>query len=209
MGMKKNFPVVVAMLFILFGKLSTAQGPSLWTEKDRQFLVKNLERTRNEVQARTSKLSEDQWQFKPDTASWSVAQVVEHMGLYERIFIQEADIMLSADPDPALDSLSAPDSVYIDWMNDPGKHIADWNAQPLGLMKGKDNLVFFVFARDKFIEFVRKTDNDLKSHFTYRWGKEKRRSIHALIVVHFAHTDRHLKQINRIIQHQNFPRDSK
>ena len=30
---------------------------------------------------------------------------------------------------------------------------------------------------------------DLKSYFTFRWGQERRRSIHSM-VVHFGHTDR-------------------
>ncbi|RYG43052.1 MAG: DinB family protein, partial [Chitinophagaceae bacterium] len=113
MGMKTCFPYVIAICIGLFAKTSIAQSPELWKEKDRRFLIENLERTRNEVIGRCTRLSPDQWRFKPDSASWSIAQVVEHLGLYERIFIQEADIMLSADPDPALDSLSSPDSVYI------------------------------------------------------------------------------------------------
>lgn len=209
MLMHKSLYVPVAMFLLLIGQIVSAQTRAIWTENDRQFLLDNLTRTQDEVKRKTSSLSVRQWHFKPDSSSWSIAQVVEHMGLYERIFIQEADIMLSSDPEPALDSLSAPDSVYINWMNDPGKHVADWNAQPLGLMKGKDNLVFFLFAREKFIDFVRYVKSDLKSHFTYRWGKERRRSIHALIVVHFAHTDRHLRQIERILEHKDFPGDSR
>ncbi|MBN8790062.1 MAG: DinB family protein [Terrimonas sp.] len=183
-----------------------SQSKTLWTSADRRFLVENLERTKQAIIQQTQYLTPAQWSFKEDTAKWSIAQVLEHLGLYERIFAQEADIMLSSKPEPELDSLALPDTAYISWMNDPSPHKAEWNAEPLGLMKGKDNLTFFLFGRDHIIGFIKNTTYDLKSHYTYRWGDEKRRSIHALMVVHFGHTDRHLKQVLRIKQSKDFPK---
>ena len=116
---------------LLFGFIAFAtsngfsQDAKKWTEADRQFLVQNLERTRNEIVKETENLTAAQWSFRPDSAKWSIAQVVEHIGLYERIFAQEADIMLSTKPDILLDSLSLPDSIYISWMEDPGPHKAE------------------------------------------------------------------------------------
>ena len=182
------------------------QPKQLWTSADRTFLVDNLERTKLEIIRETQNLTSAQWAFKEDSAKWSIGQVLEHLGLYERIFAQEADIMLSAKPEPQLNSLSLPDTSYINWMNDPSPHKAEWNAEPLGFMKGADNLRFFLFGRNHIIEFIKNTTYDLKAHYTYRWGKEQRRSIHALMVVHFGHTDRHLKQIARIKYAVGFPK---
>ncbi|HPG06900.1 MAG: DinB family protein [Saprospiraceae bacterium] len=176
-----------------------------WTEKDRAYLIDNLERTRNAIIEETKNLTLEQWSFKPDSNQWSIGQVLEHLGLYERIFAQEVDIMLSTDPDPQMDTLSMPDSSYINWMNDPSPHKAEWNAEPLGFMQGADNLTFFLFGRNHLVDFVKNTGYDLKSHFTFRWGDEKRRSIHALMVVHFGHTDRHLRQILRIKNNPKYP----
>lgn len=184
---------------------ANCQIVKLWTEKDRLYLVENLERTRLEIIKETNSLSQQQWSYKQDTSKWSIAQVVEHLGLYERIFGQEADVMLSTPADPLLDSLSKPDSSYLNWMSDPSPHKAEWNAEPLGLMRGSENLQFFLFGRDHIIDFIRNTTYDLKSHFTFRWGDEKRRSIHSLMVVHFGHTDRHLRQILRIKKEKDYP----
>ena len=183
-----------------------SQKQQLWTSSDRKFLVANLERTKLEILKETQNLSVEQFSYKEDSTKWSIGQVLEHLGLYERIFSQEADIMLSSTPEPELDSLSRPDTSYINWMNDPSPHKAEWNAEPLGLMKGSGNLSFFLFGRNHIIDFIKNTTYDLKAHFTYRWGNEKRRSIHALMVVHFGHTDRHLRQINRIKNSPNFPK---
>jgi len=200
----------IIVLFTLTSSLLTnnvySQKNQLWSVSDRKFLVENLERTRLAIVTETRSLTLAQWSFKEDSTKWTIGQVLEHLGLYERIFAQEADIMLSSKPEPHLDSLSLPDTSYINWMNDPSPHKAEWNAEPLGFMNGADNLTFFLFGRNHIIEFIKNTTYDLKAHFTYRWGKEQRRSIHALMVVHFGHTDRHLKQIYRIKHAAGFPK---
>ncbi len=189
---------------LLFNISIVAQTTKLWTAADRLYLLDNLNRTKKEIIRATENLTDAQWNFKPAPDKWSIGQVLEHLGLYERIFEQEADIMLSSPPEPALYKTAYPDSVFIGWMNDPQSHKAEKNATPLGLMKGKDNLTFFLYGRESIISFVQNTTYDLKAHYTFRWGDEKRRSIHGLMVVHFAHTDRHLKQIKRIKNAEGF-----
>lgn len=204
--MTKRFQLLFSSLILLVTSTCYSQTKSIWTEADRKFLIDNLERTKLEIINQTKNLTAEQWAFKEDSTKWTIGQVVEHLGLYERIFAQEADIMLSSTPEPQLDSISLPDTSYINWMNDPSPHKAEWNAEPLGFMKGSDNLTFFLFGRNNIIDFIKKTKYDLKAHYTYRWGDEKRRSIHALMVVHFGHTDRHLKQIKRIKDNPKFPK---
>lgn len=202
----KSFLTGGLLLFFLTLSLSvTCQTSGLWTEKDRKYLLENLQRTKLEIINETKDLTQQQWSFKEESTKWSIGQVLEHLGLYERIFAQEADIMLSIPADPMLDSLGKPDSTYLNWMDDPSPHKSEWNAEPLGFMKGEDNLEFFLFGRDHIIGFIRNTTYDLKSHFTFRWGEEKRRSIHSLMVVHFGHTDRHLRQIFRIKGLKEYP----
>ncbi|MGZ8517821.1 MAG: DinB family protein [Chitinophagaceae bacterium] len=204
--MLKSLITILYLTIFVSGNNIYSQTKNQWTKSDRKFLVDNLERTKLEVFNETKNLTPDQWSFKEDSTTWTIGQVLEHLGLYERIFAQEADIMLSSKPDPLLDSLSLPDTSYINWMNDPSPHKAEWNAEPLGFMSGSDNLTFFLFGRNHIINFINNTTFDLKAHYTFRWGNEQRRSIHALMIVHFAHTDRHLKQIKRIKQSLSFPK---
>lgn len=201
-----NQYLLTGLLFLSCAGFLQAQPKKIWTEENRKFLLDNLQRTKNEIIAITEKLTAKQWAYKETPAKWSIGEVLEHLGLYERIFEQEADIMLSTDPQPELDSVALSDSAYLSWMNDPAPHKAERNATPLGLMKGKDNLTFFLFGRESIISFIENTSYDLKAHYTFRWGNEKRRSIHALMVVHFGHTDRHLRQIKRIMESPGFPK---
>lgn len=203
--MKSGLKWCLLSFILIFYYTADGQTTKLWTQRDRIYLVENLERTKLEIVKETKDLTREQWSYKEDSAKWSIGQVVEHLGLYERIFAQEADIMLSISADPLLDSLSKPDSMYLNWMSDPSPHKAEWNAEPLGLMQGADNLRFFLYGRDHIIDFIRNSTYDLKSHFTFRWGEERRRSIHSLMVVHFAHSDRHLRQIRRIKAFTGYP----
>mgnify|MGYP001199447310 CR=1 FL=1 len=183
------------------------QNGKFWTIRDRAMLLKELERTKQAIIAETNSLTPDQWHFKPSKDAWSIAQVVEHLGIYERIFLQEAWIATELPPQPQYYITTLSDSTYLSWMAESQSHTAAENAIPLGYMKGIDNLSFFTFGRDHIIDFVNKTDKDLKVHFTPREGEpNNRRSIHGLFVVHYGHTDRHLRQILRIKSHPSYPK---
>lgn len=158
--------------------------------------------------AMTENLSLAQWHFKPSKESWSIAQVVEHIGLYERMVMQEAMIAINVDPQSELIGEVLTDSIYLSWMGEENPHVASGNAIPLGFMEGKNNLNFFLYGRDLILDYVTSTENDLKAQFTSREGEpNNRRSLHSLFVVHFGHTYRHLRQIERIKSDGNFPRN--
>lgn len=179
----------------------------IWTEEDRQFLLKELRRTKDKIIAETENLTLAQWHFKPSEDSWSIGQVVEHIGLYERIVLQEAWIANSLPPQPQFFQQSNSDSTYLAWMAEINPHVASENAIPLGFMKGKDHLDFFLYGRDLILNYIKETAIDLKVHFTPRESEpNNRRSIHGLFVVHFGHTDRHLRQIERIKSNPNYPK---
>lgn len=178
-----------------------------WTERDKVMLLKELERTKQEIVTETNSLTNEQWHFKPSKEAWCIAQVVEHLGIYERLFLQEAWIATELPPEPQYYVSTLIDSTYLSWMAESQSHNAPENAIPLGYMKGKDNLSYFTFGRDLIINFITKTDKDLKVHFTPRAGEpNNRRSIHGLFVVHYGHTDRHLRQIMKIKSHSNYPK---
>lgn len=178
----------------------------LWTETDRQFLMSNLRRTTSEIVNETESLTEAQWHFKPNEDSWSIAQVVEHISLYDHFTLQNTYIAFNNKPDKEAFAQSRSDEMNIAWMGEEKPHKAYKYATPLGLMKGKDNLIYFNNIRNLLERFVSTTQRDLKAYFTPRSNEvHKKRSIHGSIVVHFGHTDRHLRQIRKIKSSFNFP----
>jgi hypothetical protein len=56
-----------------------SNSSKLWTEAEREVLLKGLERTKNEVSNEIKGLSEQQWNFKEDSTRWSIAEIVEHL----------------------------------------------------------------------------------------------------------------------------------
>lgn len=180
----------------------------LWTSEDKKLLNDELERTKNEMVVATKKLTDDQWHFKSDENSWNIAQVVEHMGIYERLYYFESQVTVNnTNPRPYLARKTLGDKKYLEWMAEKKPHTSPKQAVPMGFMKGKDNLEYFLFGRNLLNNMVKSTDKDLKAHFTPRRGEPKKfRSIHGLLVIHYGHTDRHLRQIERIKAHHNYPK---
>ncbi len=182
----------------------------MWTADDRKTLISELQRTKNEMIAATENLTNEQWHFKPDKDSWNIAQVVEHMGIYERLYLQEGRATLqNTDPRPELANQILGDKVYLEWMAEKQPHTAPRHAEPSGYIRGKDNLDYFVYGRGLLEELVSTTDKDLKAHFMPRKNEPKGfRSVHGFLVVHYGHTDRHLRQIERIKAHTDFPKNN-
>ncbi len=180
----------------------------MWTTVDQKSLLSELKRTKNEMIAATKSLTDEQWHFKPDADSWNIGQVVEHMGIYERLYYQEGMAALrNTDPMPGIADQILGDETYLAWMAEKQPHFAPAHAVPSGFMKGRDNLDYFLYGRNLLEEMVRTTDKDLKSHFVPRKSEPKGlHSIHVLLVVHYGHTDRHLRQIERIKAHPNYPK---
>ena len=200
--------LILCSALLILSNISIAQSDKLFTEEDRKHLIENLNRTKNKMVAETESLSPNLWHFKPNKDSWCIAQVLEHMGIFERLVIQETKVAMNLDPRPELYSQALPDSLYLKWMAEKKPHTAPKQATPLGLMKEKDNLTFFLFGRNLLLDYVSKTEKDLKAQFTPRKSEANHlRSIHGLLVVHYGHTDRHIRQIGRIKSDANYPKN--
>jgi len=181
----------------------------IWTAADQKFLLKEMQRTKYEMITATESLTYEQWRFKPDEDSWNIGQVVEHMGIYERLYLQEARATLqNTDPRPEIANQILGDKTYLEWMGEKQPHFAPEHAVPSGFMKGKHNLEYFLYGRNLLEKMISTTDKDFKSHFMPRKSEPKGfRSIHGFLVVHYGHTDRHLRQIERIKLHPDYPKD--
>jgi hypothetical protein len=189
----------------LFVDAQTTQ--KLWTESDRNFLQENLKRSRDQLLKETRNLTDTQWNFKESPDKWSIRQVVEHIGIWELLLQREISTAYMSGPKPEMTSTATPDSVNINFLKDTAQHIATEYTKPftysvpLGLNSGKDNIVWFLKMRNESIDFVAKTNEDLRVYFS-RPG----RSIHYVYLSTYGHTDRHLQQIAKIKRHSNYPR---
>ncbi len=186
----------------------------VWTEAERKFLLDGLAQTRDLVVDATKGLTPAQWRFKEDPGRWSIAEIVEHLGLQDDMYFREMDIIAQQPSQPARrDGVKEQDALILQYAEDPEKGQAPWILEPLGRWAADPTkaVAAFVRTRQHLIDFVRDTKTDLRLHITFRVykGKANRwsaRDLHQLMLTNIAHTRRHLDQLQRVKSHPQYPR---
>lgn len=185
--------------------LSGIFAQKLWTENDRQYLLDNINRTTAALEKEITGLTDAQWHFKESPERWSIAQIIEHLGIYEFAYNKEAAVIINSKPEPALINTAKNDSFYLAWMAETQSHTARGLGLPQGLMHGADNWIYFKTLRDQNMAFITNTPADLRAFFTYR-PDNVRWNLHQLYIILFAHCDRHLRQILKIKANPDYPK---
>ncbi len=207
--MKNRFIFLIASLMmshILLAQQPSDQkvDPPVWTEEDRTYLLENLLRSKEELIAAVKDLSEEQWNFKEDESRWSINQIVEHVAIYELLFMDQIAVALQMGEFPQIDRFP-PDSLFLG--NSPENQVTTAFTEPfsytvpLGNNEGPDNLTWLLTMRDESIEFVKSEDRNLRIYyFSFSLN------VHQKLMQIFSHTDRHIKQIEKVKAHPNYPR---
>ena len=195
----------VSTVLIAFWLLpSGSYAQKSWTEADRSYTVDNLKRTRDELTRETQNLTNAQWHFHESPDRWSIAEVVEHLALWEISCAREIGMGIRNKPQPELNQTSKPDSYYAEWIMEPAPHKSPDFSRPSGFIEGKNNLLFFTKLRDQTIDFVNTTQADMRAHFELT-ATDNPRNMHQVYTYQWGHVDRHLRQIRKIKAHPNYP----
>ena len=209
--------ITLATLTFVFGLLTLSNGQTnptppakapVWTEADRKLLLDNLIRTKEEILKETNGLSKKQWNFKESPDRWSINQIVEHIGIWELLFMNEISKALARPADTAF-AYFVPDSVFLD--QDP-KDLKKNNAMdytkpfsfavPLGNNEGKNNVTWLMTMRNESIDYLKKETKNIRAQYDYCSGA----NVHQYYLGIFSHADRHLRQIKKVKAHPNYPK---
>jgi hypothetical protein len=202
----KKIALFSAVMLITF--TAFAQGSNTWTEKDRQYLLENLIRSKEELNKETEGLEEKQWRFKESEDRWSINEVVEHITLWETLLMHEITRALRAGHRPEFYKTAKPDSIRLSFITEEKPHHSLEYTQPfsytipMGLNELKNNRTWFMKLRDESIGFVKTTTLDLRGFAQ----TPERPNLHQVYITVFGHTDRHLRQIRKIKLHPNYPK---
>lgn len=177
----------------------------LWTAADKQETIDQFIRTRDAVVKETENLTPAQWEFRESPDRWSIAQVVEHLALWEIIWSREISIGSRNKPQPELLKTTRPDSYYHEFIMEPAPHKSSEIAVPMGLIKGKDNLAFFLHGREQNLAFLRSTEADMRAIFELTATPDPR-NLHQVLIYQWGHVDRHLRQIAKVKSNPAFPK---
>lgn len=208
--------IILITLTLVFGLLTFGNGqtntdkPSntpVWTEADRKYLLDNLVRSKEELIAETSNLTKEQWNFKESPDRWSINQIVEHICLWEVVQQDQISKSIQIGPIPSFTSYR-PDSVFIekDIERLEKTVTTDYSKPftygvPLGNNEGKNNMIWYTTMTNESIDFLKKTDVNLRVHYIYFVS-----NIHQKYMGFFQHTFRHLGQIREVKKHPKYPK---
>ena len=201
---------ILTTFFICVGFIffSHAQNVKQWTEDDRQFLLENLIRSREELIQETQGLSKEQWTFKESRDRWSINQVVEHIAIWEMLLDHDVSRALGDGLKPDLYKTAKPDSIFISFIMEEKPHISTEYTKPftytvpMGLNELKNNIAWFLKLRNESTEYLETAKEDLRS-YNLKPGSP---TIHQRYITIFGHCDRHLRQIRKIKQHPGYPK---
>ena len=193
------------LLLCLLLQFPALAQEKLWTEADRQYTIDNFKRTRDALVAEVQNLSPAQWSFKESPERWSIGEVVEHLALWEIIWSREIGIGSQGIPHPELLKTSRPDSYYTETIIEETPHVSPYFSRPTGFIEGKNNLTFFLRGHALNLEFLEKTQADMRAMFELT-GTPNPRNMHQVYLYQWGHIDRHLKQIKKVKIHKDFPK---
>jgi hypothetical protein len=204
---------ILITLVFLFGFLAHSNGQvnapqpttaQVWTEADRKYLLDNLIRSKEEIIAETKSLTKEQWNFKESPDRWNINQIVEHIALWEILFMHEISRALAMEPNPTF--AYAPDSVFLG--QDPkALNAMDYTkpfsfAIPLGNNEGKNNVIWLTTMRNESIDYLKMETKNIKLQYDYCSGT----NVYQYYLAIFSHTDRHLRQIRKVKTHSKYPK---
>jgi DinB superfamily len=199
-------------LILLIGSNPTfcsySQDVKSWTETDREYLLGNLVRSKEELVKETKGLTKEQWSFKELPDRWSINQVVEHIATWELLLDHEISKALTEGPKPDLYKTAKPDSLFLGFIMEEKPQVStDYTRPftytvPMGINDLQNNIARFLKMRGESIAYVKKAKEDLRSYNL----KDGSPNLHQRYITLFGHGDRHLRQIRKIKQHPDYPR---
>ncbi len=201
--MKKVILPVVVLALVGFGITS----PGL-TNTDREMAIKELTKTQKHLKHTVKGLSNQQMNFKPSPESWSIAQCIEHLAISENAFNGMLQGALKAPADPSQrDSVKLTDQQLLGIITDRSKKVKTREEfEPKGKSGSyKETLKVFDSKRKEHIKYVKNTKDDLRNHY----GQLPFGTIDGLQIIIFmsGHTERHVKQIEEVMAHADFPEE--
>jgi uncharacterized damage-inducible protein DinB len=179
------------------------------TPDERAYLLEQLESSKKEMLASIQGLTEAQWKFKPAPAVWSVAECAEHIVLAEDYIFGFSQQMLQAPAASRLATATAEaDRKLVAAIKDRSKKAtAPEPITPSGkFATPADAIREFTARRDKTIEYVKTTQDELRAHSGN--GPTGPMDSYQLLLLLAAHSSRHTAQILEVKSNAEFPKMS-
>lgn len=176
--------------------------------EDRDFAAKHLEKTRAEFLAEIRGLTPQQWSYKPASGGWSIAECAEHITVSEDFLPQFAKNLLKApaNADASSRTREMDEKVIAAYADRSKKAQAPEPLRPgnAKLATPADAVTAFNSKRDRNIEYVRTTSDDLRQHTMN--SPVGTIDAYELLLGMSAHSARHTAQIREVKADSGYPK---
>lgn len=205
--------ILSLLLYLQFPSSVHAQTPvKQWTPEEKTSTLRALDSTLEMLSALIAPLSERQFFYRPDSNTWSVNDVIEHLGLIEEGYVREFWWATSQPEMPASyqDSTKGGDEKAIAYATDTTKGHARGTNLPLNRYCNKETC-WRVFTTNRSLSkdfFIRNAALNMRAYYVFRKdasGKRDIRDLHQQALWMISHCIRHSQQIRSIIHDPRFP----
>lgn len=203
----------LTLIFLLGLSFTLTAQPAkrLYTQSENERMLHLLDSTHTELLKVVSTLTDSQFFYRIDTATWSANDIVEHLGLIDEGYVRELWFTLAQPVFPAsyADSTKGGDEKAIEYATQPEKGKARGTNLPRNRYCDKQTCVrIFTEANDLVKQFFTvNASKDLRRYFIFRMdGKGVRtiRDTYQLGLLLVAHRIRHIDQIKRVVRDSRF-----
>jgi hypothetical protein len=200
--MKKLFLMASALLMLSFLVVDPI------SKKERSYATKLLKDTEKGVKDQVKGLTEVQLKFKPAADRWSIEECVKHIAKSEEMLWQMTDSIIksAANPDKRSE-IKLTDEQLIQRIEDRSTKIKTMEKlmpENIPFKDTEEALESFKKNREKLIEYVKSTNDELRNHITTMpFGMV---DSYQLILFTAAHTNRHTQQIIEVKADPNYPK---
>ena len=176
-----------------------------YSTNERDEVIQYLDRTRDDLLEATRGLSEAQLNFQMSPKCWSIAGIVEHVGLVENaVFTSLSQAITSAASAPAQSNVNETDEGLLRKATDRSVKLeAPGQFHPSGKPIAV-SLEQFLAGRKKIVDFITSTPLDLR-HVSIQTRAFGPLDGHQRLLFLGAHSARHTKQIIETKANPNFP----
>lgn len=193
------------LLFLICFLVSQVLSFAQTNDDDVKEVLSQLTRTRDALKSETDNLTSAQWNFKETPERWSIAEVVEHLGNWELLWARELAMITLNKPNPEPRLTCKPDRYYHEFIMEDKLHNASNISKPNGFIKEKDTIVWFTKLRNDNIKSAEGIKVNMRDQFEMT-ALENPRNMYNVYIYMWGHVDRHIKQIQKVKVHVNYPK---
>ena len=180
------------------------------TPQERALVLEQLTVSHARIVALTSGLTSEQWHFRESAERWSIAEIIEHLVLFERFILGIITTCLERPAEPEKKELTASkQSLVLGLAN--ARHIPFVSREvnlPTGRWPDAQLLSELRLARERTTAFASETEANLSGHFFphVAWGDL---NCYQWLLLMGQHTLRHVMQVEQVQAHSGYPQQTR